>query len=70
MIGHNEDCGWPGGPPCRRFSTDGTQLGSVIAHTFDTTSEEEIENQFTSGAAHLAKHSDVAAEQADWESDE
>ena len=30
---HDPKCKWPQGPPCRKFSTDGTLLGAEIAHT-------------------------------------
>lgn len=64
--GHAKWCKYTNGYPCREFSTDGTATGALIAHSMGTTDEEEIirmddrENAFVS---------DIAAEQADWDSD-
>lgn len=66
MLEHDPSCRYPVGPPCRRFSTDGTRLGAAIAHTMGTTSEEEIIDNGTG----LPFESDIEAEQRDWESDE
>jgi hypothetical protein len=64
---HSPDCRWPLGSPCRTYSTEGTALGAVIAHTMGTTSEEEITRRYDVLERFV---SDIEAEQADWESDE
>ena len=64
---HSPDCRWPQREPCRAFSTDGTALGAVIAHTMGTTSETEITRRYDERDWFI---SDIEAEQADWESDE
>jgi hypothetical protein len=66
---HSKDCGWPSGQPCLAFSTDGTYLGAVIAHTMGTIDEREIAQAYDR-QSESAFFSDVEAEQADWESDE
>lgn len=64
---HDPTCEWKrGGKPCRRFSTDGTVLGAEIAHTMGTTDEGAI---VLDTYGHPAFMSDVAAEQADWDSE-
>lgn len=63
---HDPKCRWPQGPPCRKFSTDGTLLGAEIAHTMGTTDEKVI-SQLPIGEPFA---SDVGEEQADWEADE
>jgi hypothetical protein len=61
---HSDDCGWPYGPPCRSFSTDGTLAGARIAHAMGTADEDEI---IRMGFRELRSfESDVDAEQADW----
>lgn len=66
---HSEFCDWPDGPPCRRFSTDGTRVGADIAHTFGTTDESEIARM---GWEELERNSQpltgMDAEQEEWES--
>lgn len=64
---HDSWCSYPIGAPCRKFSTDGTQLGAEIAHQMGTTSEAEIVLMGRAGAQPF--ESDVAAEQADWDAD-
>lgn len=62
MSAHSPGCRWPA-EPCLEFSTDGTQLGAVIAHTMGTTSEAEI----TAMGKPSASLTGMAEEQADWE---
>lgn len=68
---HDPNCKWPLGPPCIKFSTDGTRAGAEIAHTMGTADEDII----TAGKAPNDDRpepffSDVDAEQADWEADD
>jgi hypothetical protein len=72
---HAPGCKWAeGGEGCRKWSTDGTRLGSDIAHTMGTTDEAEIARMDEAnegsgfGAARKAL-TGMEAEQADWESD-
>ena len=74
MSSHHPKCTWPDGKPWLRFSTDGTRLGAEIAHTFGTTSEQEIAERGDEALRDLpgtgGKLTGMAEEQADWDSDE
>ena len=55
---------------CREFSTDGTAMGALIAHSMGTTDEGEIKRQ---GLAELDNNRHLTGmekEQADWDADE
>lgn len=68
---HAPGCKWAeGGEPCRRFSTDGTRLGSQIAHEMGTTDEDAIARmgEDTITGAARASLTGMPEEQADWES--
>lgn len=69
---HHPSCKWPTGHPCRKFSTDGTRLGSQIAHEMGTTSEDEIQAMADKDAmaAGRAGLTGMSAEQDEWESEE
>lgn len=69
MSEHDAICRYPAGPPCRKFSTDGTRLGADIAHEFGTTDEREIAETNAIGTlSYNAKLlSGMDAEQVDWE---
>ena len=62
---HDPGCKWPAGPPCLRYSTDGTKLGAEIAHTMECDNEDEITRK---GVKYF--ESDIGAEQADWDRDD
>lgn len=73
---HDEDCArsgkWYKAKECREFSTDGTAMGAVIAHTFGTTDEEEIQRigDERDWSERRAALTGMKEEQADWEADE
>ena len=73
---HDEDCArsgkWYKAKECREFSTDGTAMGAVIAHTFGTTDEEEIQRigDERDWSERRAALTGMEEEQADWEADE
>lgn len=69
MIEHDERCADCACRRCRAFSTDGTRLGQVIAHTMGTNDENEIiENARRELRAEVeANLTGMPAEQADWE---
>lgn len=68
---HGEFCIQPYRGDCANFSTDGTRLGAIIAHTFGTTSEEEIANMPAfGGGADGERLTGMLAEQAEWESED
>ena len=75
-MDHNEDCPrsgkWFQSRECQRFSTDGTALGALIAHTFGTMDEEEIKALQEEEDRNNRRQSltGMVEEQADWESDE
>jgi hypothetical protein len=71
IAAHDPECKWPLGPPCIKFSTDGTRLGAEIAHTMGTTSEVLIaQGKAPNDDRPEPFVSDVDEEQADWEADE
>lgn len=63
-IEHGERCAECWCRRCRAFSTDGTRLGQIIAHTQGTTSELTHREQI------ILDLTGMPEEQADWESDE
>lgn len=67
--GHGPWCEHRDSAACRAFSTDGTRLGSVIAHEFGTTNEEEIIRRGTEELLAGGKRSltGMDEEQAEWE---
>jgi hypothetical protein len=75
-VKHDEDCArsgkWYKAKECREFSTDGTAMGAVIAHTFGTTDEEEIQRigDERDRSERRAALTGMEEEQADWEADE
>jgi hypothetical protein len=61
---------WYVSKECREFSTDGTGMGALIAHTFGTTDEAEIEEigRQQNLRERQANLTGMTEEQADWES--
>jgi hypothetical protein len=75
-VKHDESCPrsgrWYVKKECNAFSTDGTGMGALIAHSFGTTDEAEIMRRHAS--ADVAPERDnpltgMAEEQADWDAD-
>ena len=73
---HDEDCvrsgKWYREKECREFSTDGTEMGALIAHQMGTTDEEEIKAMVAAENRNAARQglTGMKEEQADWEADE
>lgn len=67
---HGPFCREPYTGECKQFSTDGTRLGTDIAHQFGTTDEREIAHTDSIGTmAYHQRHSmtGMSAEQREWE---
>jgi len=74
-VTHDEDCPrsgkWFKSEECRRFSTDGTAMGAMIAHQMGTTDEDEIKQMIEEEDRNNRRQAltGMEEEQAEWESD-